>query len=223
MVKQETNPMDYRMDPVMIEQLDWDRELPVAAMDAFCHFVNKEQITLMWSCRHDAEVIRKPCLQALVLRPSLAFREHRGRFDLIEEGNVGYMQKVYEDFTSKLLPEQWKVCFDTIWPMVFLDMDGGKLWAFAVVQIRSKLATLRWYFADQREDLIQMNMMHTSHLILAAWKRLFAGRPGIKEQLPEDLKKLQPTYTRGYDLHTVPQISSGAAICLGIANRVLRR
>ena len=30
-------------------------------------------------------------------------------------------------------------------------------------------------------------------------------------------------YVRGHDLHIVPQINSGAAICLGMANRVLRR
>ena len=90
-VRQECNPLDYRLDPVTIASLRWDQEVQVAALDAFCHFINKEQMLLLWSCRLNNLAV-KPAMQALVLRPSLAFREHRGRRDLVENGNVDYIR-----------------------------------------------------------------------------------------------------------------------------------
>ena len=67
------------------------------------------------------------------------------------------MKHVIEFFS--IIPKAlWQTCFETIWPFAFLDMDGSFLWAFAVVKVKDDQVHLRWYFSDQREDLVDMHM-----------------------------------------------------------------
>ncbi len=58
---------------------------------------------------------------------------------------------------------------------------------------------------------------------MIAWLKLFGHLPWFKALLPKDRQQFKPRYSRYYDLNLTTQINSGATMCIGIANRVLRR
>ena len=123
-VRQVTTTKDYRMDAVTLGTINANTNVSMAAMDAFCHYVNFEQIRMCAYHKNNSSDEIKACIAAVVMRPSLAFTEHRSEYDFVVRGNVDYLMHLITDMRGNLLTSQFTPPFDTIWPIAMLKPAG---------------------------------------------------------------------------------------------------
>ena len=93
----------------------------------------------------------KASVEALVMRPSLAFTTHRSDLDFVARGNIEYSKHLVAEMKDQLLDSQFRAPFDIIWPIAILNPAGLYLWAFAEVSMVGKDIVVSWFF-NTRND-----------------------------------------------------------------------
>ncbi len=66
---------------------------------------------------------------------------------------------------------------------------------------RDRIVSLRWYFTDDREEMVGPLMKYNYHLIMNAYIEIFAKKTWWRPQLPKDPSQFKQKYIRRQIFH----------------------